>query len=92
MSILLLQIPLIRKKILKKNKLIIVPGFISSTIDNEPTTLGRGGSDYTAAIIAAAVNAEILEIWTDTDGFMTADPRKVEKAYAIAIAYLFRSN
>jgi bifunctional aspartokinase / homoserine dehydrogenase 1 len=74
---------LIRKKILKKNKLIIVPGFISSTADNEPTTLGRGGSDYTAAIIAAAVNAEILEIWTDTDGFMTADPRKVEKAYAI---------
>jgi len=75
---------IIRKRILKKNKLIIVPGFISSTIDNEPTTLGRGGSDYTAAIIAAAVNAEILEIWTDTDGFMTADPRKVEKAYAIA--------
>jgi aspartokinase/homoserine dehydrogenase 1 len=75
---------LIRKKILKKNKLIIVPGFISSTVDNEPTTLGRGGSDYTAAIIAAAVNAEILEIWTDTDGFMTADPRKVEKAYAIS--------
>jgi aspartokinase/homoserine dehydrogenase 1 len=75
---------LIRKKILKKNKLIIVPGFISSTVDNEPTTLGRGGSDYTAAIIAAAVNAEILEIWTDTDGFMTADPRKVDKAYAIS--------
>ncbi len=75
---------LIRKKILKKKKLIIVPGFISSTIDNEPTTLGRGGSDYTAAIIAAAVNAEMLEIWTDTDGFMTADPGKVEKAYAIA--------
>jgi bifunctional aspartokinase / homoserine dehydrogenase 1 len=74
---------LIRKKILKKNKLIIVPGFISSTVDNEPTTLGRGGSDYTAAIIAAALNADILEIWTDTDGFMTADPRKVEKAYAI---------
>ena len=75
---------LIRKKILKKNKLIIVPGFISSTVDNEPTTLGRGGSDYTAAIIAAAISADILEIWTDTDGFMTADPRKVEKAYAIA--------
>ena len=75
---------LIRKKILKKNKLIIVPGFISSTVENEPTTLGRGGSDYTAAIIAAAINADMLEIWTDTDGFMTADPRKVEKAYAIA--------
>jgi bifunctional aspartokinase / homoserine dehydrogenase 1 len=74
---------LIRKKILKRNKLIIVPGFISSTSENVPTTLGRGGSDYTAAIIAAAINADLLEIWTDTDGFMTADPRKVEKAYAI---------
>jgi aspartokinase/homoserine dehydrogenase 1 len=76
---------LIRKKILKKKKLIIVPGFISSTHENEPTTLGRGGSDYTAAIIAAAINADVLEIWTDTDGFMTADPRKVEKAYAIEL-------
>ena len=75
--------PLIRKKILRKNKLIIVPGFIAGTEANETTTLGRGGSDYTAAIIAAAINADMLEIWTDTDGFMTADPRKVEKAYAI---------
>jgi len=74
---------LVRKKILNKKKLIIVPGFISSTSENETTTLGRGGSDYTAAIIAAAINADVLEIWTDTDGFMTADPRKVEKAYAI---------
>ena len=74
---------LIRKKILNKKRLIIVPGFISSTHENETTTLGRGGSDYTAAIIAAALNADVLEIWTDTDGFMTADPRKVEKAYAI---------
>ena len=74
---------LIRKKISRKNSLMIVPGFISSTIENEPSTLGRGGSDYTAAIIAAAVNAEMLEIWTDTDGFMTADPRKVDKAYTI---------
>ena len=68
---------------MKKTRLIIVPGYISSTKDNESTTLGRGGSDYTAAIIAAAIDAEILEIWTDTDGFMTADPKKVEKAYAI---------
>jgi bifunctional aspartokinase / homoserine dehydrogenase 1 len=74
---------LVRKKILNKKKLIVVPGFISSTPENETTTLGRGGSDYTAAIIAAAINADVLEIWTDTDGFMTADPRKVEKAYAI---------
>ena len=61
----------------------IVPGFISSNINNETTTLGRGGSDYTAAIIAAALDAEVLEIWTDVDGFMTADPKKVKKAYAI---------
>ncbi len=64
-------------------KFAIVPGFIGSTRLNETTTLGRGGSDYTAAIIAAALDAEALEIWTDVDGFMTADPRKVEKAYAI---------
>jgi len=75
--------PLVRKKILRKNRLIVVPGFIAGTEAGETTTLGRGGSDYTAAIIAAAINADMLEIWTDTDGFMTADPRKVEKAYAI---------
>lgn len=75
---------LIRKKLHKKNSLFIVPGFIASTPGNETTTLGRGGSDYSAAIIAAALNAEVLEIWTDTDGFMTADPKKVEKAYAIS--------
>jgi len=74
---------LIRQNISKSEKLIILPGFIASTINNVTTTLGRGGSDYTAAIIAAALNAEALEIWTDTDGFMTADPKKVEKAYAI---------
>jgi len=74
---------LIRERIIGKNNLYCVPGFISSTSTGETTTLGRGGSDYTAAIIAAAVNAVALEIWTDTDGFMTADPKKVEKAYAI---------
>lgn len=62
---------------------VIVPGFIASNGSGETTTLGRGGSDYTAAIIAAAIDAEVLEIWTDVDGFMTADPRNVEKAYAI---------
>jgi aspartokinase/homoserine dehydrogenase 1 len=61
----------------------IVPGFIGSNDEGETTTLGRGGSDYTAAIIAAAIKASVLEIWTDVDGFMTADPRKVEKAYSI---------
>jgi aspartokinase/homoserine dehydrogenase 1 len=74
---------LIRKSINSTGKHTIVPGFIASNIQNETTTLGRGGSDYSAAIIAAAINAEVLEIWTDVDGFMTADPRKVEKAYAI---------
>ncbi len=64
-------------------KVTVIPGFIASNADDITTTLGRGGSDYTAAIVAAAINAEILEIWTDVDGFMTADPKNVEKAYAI---------
>ena len=74
---------LIRNKIGNQSHLTIVPGFISSNSRGETTTLGRGGSDYTAAIIAAALGAEVLEIWTDVNGFMTADPRKVEKAYTI---------
>jgi bifunctional aspartokinase / homoserine dehydrogenase 1 len=74
---------IIKKNIPGKSKFIIAPGFIASNQKNETTTLGRGGSDYTAAIIAAAIDAEVLEIWTDVDGFMTADPRNVEKAYAI---------
>ena len=59
----------------------VVPGFISTDIDTgEVTNLGRGGSDYTASIIAAALDAEALEIWTDVDGFMTADPRVITAA------------
>lgn len=62
----------------------IVPGFISSdALTGEITNLGRGGSDYTASIIAAALDAEALEIWTDVDGFMTADPRVIPTAYTI---------
>ncbi len=62
----------------------IVPGFISSSIDeNDITNLGRGGSDYTAAMIAAAMNATMLEIWTDVNGFMTADPKIINSAYVI---------
>lgn len=61
----------------------VVPGFISKNAKGEFTTLGRGGSDFTAAIIAAATNAAILEIWTDVNGFMTADPRVISKAYTI---------
>jgi aspartokinase/homoserine dehydrogenase 1 len=62
----------------------VVPGFISKDRDTgETTNLGRGGSDYTAAIIAAALDASVLEIWTDVDGFMTADPRVIKTAYTI---------
>ncbi|HPR30953.1 MAG TPA: bifunctional aspartate kinase/homoserine dehydrogenase I [Prolixibacteraceae bacterium] len=61
----------------------VAPGFIASNDKGEPTTLGRGGSDYTAAIYAAALDASVLEIWTDVDGFMTADPRIIRKAYTI---------
>ena len=65
-------------------KIIIVPGFISQDKDSEEiTNLGRGGSDYTAAIIAATLKADMLEIWTDVDGFMTADPRVINNAYTI---------
>jgi bifunctional aspartokinase / homoserine dehydrogenase 1 len=74
---------LISKGLIGTRKCIIAPGFIASNSKGETTTLGRGGSDYSASIFAAALNAEVLEIWTDVDGFMTADPKKVEKAYAI---------
>ncbi len=63
--------------------LFIAPGFIASNEDGIHTTLGRGGSDYTAAIFAAACNAESLEIWTDVSGMMTADPRLVPNARII---------
>ena len=65
-------------------KVAVIPGFISSNVaTGEITNLGRGGSDYTASIIAAALNASILEIWTDVDGFMTADPKVISNAYVI---------
>lgn len=65
-------------------RISLVPGFISRDYEtNETTNLGRGGSDYTAAIIAAALDAEVLDIWTDVDGFMTADPRVIKTAYTI---------
>jgi bifunctional aspartokinase / homoserine dehydrogenase 1 len=60
-----------------KASLFIVPGFIAADANGTTTTLGRGGSDYTAAIIAGAVDAAVLEIWTDVSGMMTADPRIV---------------
>lgn len=61
----------------------VMPGFIAKNAKGEFTTLGRGGSDYTAAILAAALEVDSLEIWTDVDGFMTADPRVISKAYTI---------
>lgn len=65
-------------------KIQILPGFVASDAGGHTTTLGRGGSDYTAAIIAAAADAEILEIWTDVNGMMTADPRLVRNARQIS--------
>ncbi len=68
---------------LHEQKLYLVPGFIASDTQGITTTLGRGGSDFTAAIIASAVDAELLEIWTDVSGMMTADPRLVSNAKII---------
>ena len=65
------------------DSLQIITGFIGSSPSGETTTIGRSGSDYTAAIFAAALNATSLEIWTDVDGMMTADPRKVKKAFTV---------
>jgi bifunctional aspartokinase / homoserine dehydrogenase 1 len=67
----------------KKGTIQIITGFIASDIGGLTTTLGRGGSDYTAAIFAGALNAEVLEIWTDVDGVLTCDPRKVKKAFTL---------
>ncbi|MGN7818734.1 bifunctional aspartate kinase/homoserine dehydrogenase I [Chitinophaga sp. 22536] len=63
---------------------VVLPGFVAAAANGDTTTLGRGGSDYTAAIIAAAVNADLLDIWTDVSGMMTADPRLVSQALPIA--------
>lgn len=75
---------LVRETFKDMPRRVLVPGFISTDkITGEVTNLGRGGSDYTAAIIAAALDADALEIWTDVDGFMTADPRVISTAYTI---------
>ncbi|MEP4531980.1 MAG: bifunctional aspartate kinase/homoserine dehydrogenase I [Cyclobacteriaceae bacterium] len=68
---------------LKFDQVNLFPGFIASTPDNETITLGRGGSDYTAAILAKLTKASSLEIWTDVDGIMTSDPRLVKQAHFI---------
>lgn len=75
---------LIRETFRELPKVSVVPGFISSDKNTgRVTNLGRGGSDYTAAVIAAVLDASLLEIWTDVDGFMTADPKVISSAYAI---------
>ena len=75
---------LVRQTWATRPRISVVPGFISTDAESgEITNLGRGGSDYTAAIIAAALDADVLEIWTDVDGFMTADPRVISSAYVI---------
>ena len=75
--------PLIQEAFASFKGIAIIPGFIASNEAGDYTTLGRGGSDYTGAIMAAAIDAASLEIWTDVNGFMTADPRVISKAYTI---------
>ena len=78
----------IRNYFSERNKIQVVTGFIASTEKNETITLGRGGSDYTASIFGAALEAEEIEIWTDVDGILTADPRKVADAFSLpAVTY-----
>jgi len=74
---------LVQAHFAKNTDIQLITGFIGSTEKNETTTLGRGGSDYTASIIGAALNATFIDIWTDVDGMMTADPRKVPNAFNI---------
>lgn len=73
----------IRAKMSPEVSLTVTSGYISSSVQGYPTTLGRGGSDFTASLIAAALNADILEIWTDVSGIFTADPTYTEDAYPI---------
>jgi aspartokinase/homoserine dehydrogenase 1 len=76
--------PLVRQRLADRSKVYVMGGFISTDgVTGEVTNLGRGGSDYTASIVAAALDAEQLEIWTDVDGFMTADPKVITSAYVI---------
>ena len=79
-----LTMRLVRNAFTEMPRISVMGGFISRDSESdEITNLGRGGSDYTASIVAAALNAEVLEIWTDVDGFMTADPHVIKTAYTI---------
>jgi len=73
----------IREKLKSDSAITVTSGYISSSVQGYPTTLGRGGSDFTASLIAAALDADILEIWTDVSGIYTADPSYTEDAYPI---------
>ena len=75
--------PLIRNYFQKHRSLQVITGFIGSSHSDETTTLGRGGSDYSASLFGAALGATEIEIWTDVDGVMTADPRKVRGAFPV---------
>ncbi len=78
----------IRKYFARHKKVQIITGFIGANENNEITTLGRGGSDYTAAIFGAALNAKEIQIWTDVDGILTADPKKVQESFPLkAVTY-----
>ena len=80
---------LITERFGENNKVVVVTGFISSDDKGQITTLGRGGSDFTASIFAAALIVDEIQIWTDVDGVLTADPRKVEQAFSIpSLSYL----
>ena len=68
---------------LNAGRVVVMGGYIGSTLSGTTTTLGRGGSDYSAAIVGAALNAEEIQIWTDVDGIMTADPRIVAGAWKV---------
>jgi len=71
--------------LLGKQKILFLPGFFGASESGEITTFGRGGSDYSAAVVAAALNADRLDIWKDTEGFMSADPRLVPEARLIPV-------
>jgi aspartate kinase len=74
------------RPLLEREQIPVTQGFIGATVEGVPTTLGRGGSDFTAALLGAALGATRVEIWTDVNGLMTADPRIVPAARTLAAA------
>jgi len=83
-----LSLPKVKDTIYKNDKVKVITGFIGATQDGVTTTLGRGGSDFTASIIGSLIDATEIQIWTDVDGILTADPRKVKNAVPLkAVTY-----